>query len=160
MLAQWTGEVVGQMHVYGISHKSLAAKIGWHEKYLSQVMNGRVCPKNAEDKVKHALGQLIEQELNRDSNVNVNNEEGGGMVRRTRTQYEFTCKLRLLEMNMTQRELIDKVKQKTGLYVDTSVMSKLFRGLYVSPKIKEAVEEILGVTDDGGRTCTGYGAEE
>lgn len=62
-------------------------------------------------------------------------------------QYEFACKLRLLELNMTQRELIEKTKEKTGLYVDSSVISKLFRGEYVSPKIRDAIEDIIGLAE-------------
>lgn len=55
MLAKWTGKVIGEMHVAGITMKDLAAEIGWHEKYLSAVMNGRRNPKEAEAKVKEAL---------------------------------------------------------------------------------------------------------
>lgn len=62
MLAQWTGEVVGQMHQCQISTKDLAAAIGWHPKYLSQVLNGRVNPRGAEDKVRRALASLVPQE--------------------------------------------------------------------------------------------------
>lgn len=67
MPAQWTGEVVGEMHVNGISHKELAAEIGWHEKYLSHIMNGRANPKGAEEKVKTALRTLIEQNVSKTS---------------------------------------------------------------------------------------------
>lgn len=62
MLAQWTGEVVGQMHQRQISMKDLAAAIGWNPKYLSQVLNGRVNPRGAEEKVRRALASLVPQE--------------------------------------------------------------------------------------------------
>lgn len=60
MIAQWTGDVVGQMHNSGVSAKQLAAEIGWNEKYLSQVLNCRVSPKGAEGKVRAALDRIIE----------------------------------------------------------------------------------------------------
>lgn len=55
----WTGAVVGDMHLHRISAATLADKLGWHPKYLSQVLNGRVAPKNAEAKVSAALMDLI-----------------------------------------------------------------------------------------------------
>ena len=68
-------------------------------------------------------------------------------MKKKMSQYEFTCKIRLLELNMTQKELIEKTKEKTGLYVDTSVISNLFRGEDVSPRIKTAVDEIIGLSE-------------
>lgn len=59
MSAQWTGEVIGEMHVHRIKMSALAAEIGWHEKYLSAVLNGHREPKNAEAKVRAALERLI-----------------------------------------------------------------------------------------------------
>ena len=59
MPAQWTGEIVGQMHNNNITGKMLAAELGWHEKYLSQVLNSADPPKKAEQKVRAALGRLI-----------------------------------------------------------------------------------------------------
>lgn len=59
MPAQWTGDLVGKMHLYGITAKQLAAETGWHEKHLSAVMNGRRDPKNAEQKLTAALARLI-----------------------------------------------------------------------------------------------------
>lgn len=58
MSAQWTGEVIGEMHVHRIKMATLAAEIGWHEKYLSAVLNGHREPKDAEAKVRAALSRL------------------------------------------------------------------------------------------------------
>lgn len=59
MTAQWTGEVIGKMHIENVSMKALAAEIGWHPKYLSAVMNGHRTPKDAEEKVRTALNRLV-----------------------------------------------------------------------------------------------------
>lgn len=59
MPAQWTAELIGQMHLHGISAKRLAAEVGWHEKYLSAVLNGHRTPKNAEETLKLGLQRLI-----------------------------------------------------------------------------------------------------
>lgn len=58
MPAQWTAEVIGEMHLKGVTAKQLAAAVGWHPKYLSQVLNGRVNPKGAERKLRNALAQI------------------------------------------------------------------------------------------------------
>ena len=59
MPAQWTGAIVGEMHNNNITGKMLAAKLGWNEKYLSQVLNSAEPPKKAEAKVRAALNALI-----------------------------------------------------------------------------------------------------
>lgn len=59
MPAQWTAEIIGKMHLYGITAKQLAQKIGWHDKYLSAVLNGRREPRNAETVCEQALTELI-----------------------------------------------------------------------------------------------------
>ena len=61
MLAQWIAEIVGEMHIAGITSKQLAAEAGWHEKYLSAVINGHRSPKNAEKDLREALGRLLEK---------------------------------------------------------------------------------------------------
>ena len=59
MPAQWTAEIVGKMHLHGVTAKQIAKELDWHPKYLSQVLNGHKEPTNAENKVKQALEQLI-----------------------------------------------------------------------------------------------------
>ena len=60
MPAQWTGVIVGEMHNNNISVKTLAAEIGWNQKYLSTVLNSEVPPAKAEAKVREALNRLIQ----------------------------------------------------------------------------------------------------
>lgn len=67
MLAQWTGEVVGDMHIHQISFKALAKELGWHEKYLSGVMNCHRNPHGAEQKVRDALARIKERMAEEDS---------------------------------------------------------------------------------------------
>ena len=60
MPAQWTGELVGEMHLAGITMKQLAAEAGWHEKYLSSVINGHREPRGAETTLRDALARLTQ----------------------------------------------------------------------------------------------------
>lgn len=61
MPAQWTAEIIGKMHLNGVAAKRLAEELGWNPKYLSQVMNSRVNPKGAEEKVTAALERIIQR---------------------------------------------------------------------------------------------------
>ena len=58
MPAQWTAELIGEMHLKGITAKQLAAEANWHEKYLSAVLNGHREPKGAESTLRAALERL------------------------------------------------------------------------------------------------------
>ena len=59
MLAQWIGDVIGEMHKNKITASELANEIGWHAKYLSAILNGHRSPKNAEQTVKQALARIL-----------------------------------------------------------------------------------------------------
>ena len=58
MPAQWTAEIIGKMHLNGITAVQLAAAVGWHPKYLSAVLNGHKNPNGAEEKLRNALERL------------------------------------------------------------------------------------------------------
>lgn len=62
MPEKWTADLIGEMHMAGITAKQLAAEAGWHEKYLSAIMNGHKNPRGAEGKLRAALCRLREQE--------------------------------------------------------------------------------------------------
>ena len=59
MPAQWTADIIGEMHLKGVTHKKLAEAIGWHPKYLSAVLNGKKTPASAESKLRSALNRLV-----------------------------------------------------------------------------------------------------
>ncbi len=59
MPAQWTADLIGEMHLRQIPHKDLAVQAGWHPKYLSAVLNGHRAPKNAEKRLNDAFLQLL-----------------------------------------------------------------------------------------------------
>lgn len=61
------------------------------------------------------------------------------------TDFGKQVKIALIEKGWTQNRLIEEVKAQSGLYVDRSYMSKTLNGLYVNPKIVEAIKEVLGI---------------
>lgn len=58
MPEKWTAEIIGEMHLKGITAKQLAEAVGWNSKYLSVVMNGHKKPKRAEEKLREALKRI------------------------------------------------------------------------------------------------------
>lgn len=58
MPAQWTAELLGEMHLRNVTAKQLAEETGWHPKYLSTVLNGHKEPKDAEKKLRAALTRI------------------------------------------------------------------------------------------------------
>ena len=62
MPAQWTADLIGEMHLNGITHKQLAAEAGLNAKYLSTILNGHVAPKGAEQTLRAALKQIIDKQ--------------------------------------------------------------------------------------------------
>lgn len=57
--------------------------------------------------------------------------------------FGMAIKSKLLEMNQTQTWLIEEVKKCTGLYVDSSLMFKIIVGERTTPKIVQAIRDIL-----------------
>ena len=62
MLAQWIGDVIGEMHIHRIPKSSLAEELGVTREYVSMVLNGQRSPVGAEDRFRAALARLIEKE--------------------------------------------------------------------------------------------------
>ena len=52
-------------------------------------------------------------------------------------------KKKLVDMGKTQEWLIAEVRKKTGLYFDSSYMYKIQTGQLTTPKITQAIQEIL-----------------
>lgn len=60
MPAQWTADVIGKMHLNGVSNKRLAEYMGITPEYVSMVLNGHREPDGAEQKFIAALQELIQ----------------------------------------------------------------------------------------------------
>ena len=64
MLDTWIGDVVGRMHVAGITGKHLAAECGYSESYLSTVLHGKKGDSSTQKRIMEALECL--EAANRD----------------------------------------------------------------------------------------------
>lgn len=63
MLAQWIGEVVGQMHNYKISKSQLAEHMGVSREYVSMIINGHRSPAGAEARFRSAVNELAAKKV-------------------------------------------------------------------------------------------------
>lgn len=57
-------------------------------------------------------------------------------------------KIACIEQNISQRDLMREVHARTGLYVDSSVFSRIFTGKMPGKKVKAAICDILNLDAD------------
>lgn len=63
MLDSWIADVVGRMHIAGITSKRLAAECGYAESYLSTVLHGRKGNSTTQRNIVEALERLEQKQL-------------------------------------------------------------------------------------------------
>jgi len=59
MPAQWTADIIGEMHLNGVRKQELAKELGVTAEYVSMLLNGHRSPPNAETRCREALARLI-----------------------------------------------------------------------------------------------------
>lgn len=63
------------------------------------------------------------------------------------TDYGKEVKKKLIELDKSQTWLIEKIKEKTGMFVDSSVLNKVLTDRLNSKPIITAINEILGIEE-------------
>ena len=66
-------------------------------------------------------------------------------MRTERTEFGKAIDHKLIDLGKTQQWLIEQVKEKTGMFVDTSLIYKIKVGEVKRGRIVDAVREILGL---------------
>lgn len=56
-------------------------------------------------------------------------------------------KYRLIDLGKTQKWLEQEITKKTGLFVDSSYLNKIYNGERNAPKIRAAICEILEIEE-------------
>ncbi len=69
------------------------------------------------------------------------------MEKITRTPFGKEIKKRLVDLDKNHSWLIDMVCTKTGLYFDGSYLHKIMTGKLNTPKVVQAIREILNIPD-------------
>ena len=62
--------------------------------------------------------------------------------------FRKNVKYRLIDLCKTQKWLEEQIKEKTGLFVDSSYLNKIYSGERTAPKIRAAICEILDIKED------------
>lgn len=62
MPAQWTGQLVGEIHNAGLTIKAVSEEAGLNSKYVSQIINSEANSPKAEQKLRAALERLKERQ--------------------------------------------------------------------------------------------------
>ena len=62
------------------------------------------------------------------------------------TPFGKEIKKKLIDMERNQGWLIAQVKEKTGLYFDSSYLFKVMAGKKCTPKIVAAITDVLGIS--------------
>lgn len=60
------------------------------------------------------------------------------------SEFEKIVKIRLIEKGKKQKWLIDELRSRTGLYVDTSLLCRIYKGT-VEGRIKSEIIEMLKI---------------
>ncbi len=63
MAAQWTADVIGEMHLRKITKRRLAKEMGVTPEYISMVLNGHREPVGIEERVRAALDAIPEVKM-------------------------------------------------------------------------------------------------
>lgn len=63
------------------------------------------------------------------------------------TEFGLCVKNKLLRIGKEQKWLQEEVKQRTGLFVDSGYMYKILTGQRNAPKIVQAIQEILEISE-------------
>lgn len=61
------------------------------------------------------------------------------------TEFGKNVKFRLIEMGMTQEELMKLVREQTGMFVDSSYMWKILHGERGPDRLVDAIKRILSI---------------
>ena len=61
------------------------------------------------------------------------------------TEFGKKIKIALIEQEKNQNWLIEQVREKTGLFFDSSYLFKIMHGTKNSPKVVCAIREILSI---------------
>ena len=61
------------------------------------------------------------------------------------TEYSKQVKKRLIDLDKSQKWLIESVKERTGLFLDSAYLSRILKGERNPKKIICAIDEILEV---------------
>ena len=61
MPEMWTGQIIGKLHVNGITQRQLAEEMGLTEQYVSMLLNSVKPSASAEERMDAAIAAILEK---------------------------------------------------------------------------------------------------
>lgn len=61
--------------------------------------------------------------------------------------FKKKVRYRLIDLGESQIWLVDRVREKTGLFIDSSYLAKILNGDRSAPKVRAAICEILDINE-------------
>lgn len=61
--------------------------------------------------------------------------------------FEKKVKHRLIDLGKTQTWLMERIREETGLFVDSSYLAKIYKQERSAPKIVQAIKKILDLLE-------------
>lgn len=58
---KWIATAVGLMHINKITQIQVAKKMGVTNDYINMILNGKMSPKNAEERIMRAINEIISE---------------------------------------------------------------------------------------------------
>ncbi len=69
------------------------------------------------------------------------------MRKRELTPFGKVIKIKLIELNQPQEWLIERVKERSGMYMDSSNLYKIMTGTVHSDVLEEHIREAIGLKE-------------
>lgn len=63
-------------------------------------------------------------------------------------EFRKKVKKRLIDLDKPQKWLEAEIRERTGLFVDSSYLNKIYSGERAAPKIVSAIREILDIKEE------------
>lgn len=61
MREEWTGELVGRMHVAEVTQEELAREMNVKKPYVSMILNGKRTPKGGRERLESAFENILQR---------------------------------------------------------------------------------------------------
>ena len=65
MEKEWTGRIVGLLHMHRITQAELAGEMGLTAQYISMVLNGKKTPKGIDERMDAAIQAIVDRRNNK-----------------------------------------------------------------------------------------------
>lgn len=65
MREEWTGDLIGRLHVEGVTRQELAEELGVSKAYVTMILNSARSPAGAQERLNGALDAIVKRKHER-----------------------------------------------------------------------------------------------